>query len=127
MLCLCAHAAPARTSISYALLQGFALPNPTNNGLGLIPQGLISPPAAAATATAGDVSGTNIAVQTNAKISPYLRLTDVRLLVDSTTLQQHLDFFKATPGAKIYTVRAAPLRHSKGLQHANAIASSCTP
>jgi hypothetical protein len=32
----------------------------------------------------------------------------MRVLVDSTTLQQHLDFFQATPEARIYTVWAAP-------------------
>lgn len=98
----CAAFPPSRTTgpsssldLAYVLLVGFKLPAPSDPA-GLIPVGLLS--------SSGSVA-----------------LRDVRILVDRGTLQQHVEYFRALPAVKVYTVR----RGTRCL-HLRCAGSSCT-
>lgn len=77
----------ASISCTYVVLAGFELPDPRSPA-GLIPVGL----RASSSATA---SGGHVALQ------------DVRILVDSSTLQQHVEYFSQQGKVKIYTVSSS--------------------
>jgi hypothetical protein len=79
--------AVAFVSITYMLLAGFKLPDPSSPA-GLVPVGLQASSSAAASAG-------------------HVALQDVRILVDGSTLQQHVQFFSQLSQqgkARIYTV-----------------------
>jgi hypothetical protein len=88
-------AGPSRASLSYVLLHGFKLADPAQpqQGLPLLPQGLISRAAAAAADGSAAAAG-----------GVVLSLRDVRILVDSATLLQHVAYFATMPHVRVYTV-----------------------
>lgn len=75
---------PVSAEISYAVLVGFGLPDPSSGAnQALIPASLLSSAAAD---------------------KPILVLQDVRILVDAATLKRHAEFFSVQPGVMTYTV-----------------------
>jgi hypothetical protein len=86
--CACMRpAGPARLSLSYVVLSGFQLPDPSAPRPGeqpLAPRGLLG-----TVPTAG------------------LQLTDVRILVGRDSLRQHVEFLARQPSARTYTVSTA--------------------
>lgn len=88
---------PHSVQLSYAILDGFQLPDPSG-AQGLIPAGLLG-----AAAPGGQSS---------------LSLRDVRIVVDEPTLQQHVSFFSKLSNVAVYTVSGVPAAACAGLEHA---------